>query len=543
MKRLALAVLVTSSSACFAQVYVGPEVPIPGGGQGSSEFKNHETVVAVRTSNSQHVAVAWNRLENAAGTTPRLIHYATSTDGGVTFSTGALLPLPPVNSACNPPTTYSVDPIAASSAYSGKLFLGGMTASGAGTRMFVSEIDSTGVALPSIAATEWCHSRDKPWMAIGPRRVEGGTGEAMYIQWNSFTFQPPLEYAAQHNTRSDDTTAPLGSIWPNVAQAVSSSPPPSSGFGGRACANAVLSHPDPQFRGRVFAALGDFGGRPFWTRSDDEGAGGTWADLTEFLQYRGIDNFLGFFPAGSIRPGLRPTVFPSVVVSPVDGKTVFVTFIGIDENEPENPDVFVAVSLDGGESFDIGNVYRLYDDHLLLSHEEPRLAVQAMPSIAIDKLGGINLIFIHHRDQAGTPIEVTVRYARFDTVASMAGPASHVQDLTPLFPLTSTFQIGLLSNDYQMIAASGCVLYAAYARTDPAFPLRGSSVYVRRIVIGSCGLADADGDGNISSNDPPVFLAAMAANSLQADVNMDGAVDVQDSMEFFNAYNAAYPPP
>ncbi|MEX2218166.1 MAG: hypothetical protein WD749_05345 [Phycisphaerales bacterium] len=94
-----------------------------------------------------------------------------------------------------------------------------------------------------------------------------------------------------------------------------------------ACANAVLS--SAAHRGRVFASLGGFGGTPSWTWSDAEAASGSWQGPVEFTNYRN-GGVLGSLGGTSIRPGFRPTAFPSVSVL---SDTVAVAFIGVDENE------------------------------------------------------------------------------------------------------------------------------------------------------------------------------------------------------------------
>ncbi|MEX2218167.1 MAG: hypothetical protein WD749_05350 [Phycisphaerales bacterium] len=179
MKMAALAMLAAAGLA-HGQINIGVEVPIPGAGQGTSERRNSETAIAV---GGGVVAVAWNHV-NIATPENRWVYYSASVDGGWTFSDGKLLPLPPANGQCDP--AHSVDPVAASS-FSGRVLLGGFTLEG--ERMFVSEVWNTGIAQPSVAATEACAFRDKPWMAIGTNPA--GTQENVYLQWNLRTLQPP----------------------------------------------------------------------------------------------------------------------------------------------------------------------------------------------------------------------------------------------------------------------------------------------------------------------------------------------------------------
>jgi len=164
-----------------------------------------------------------------------------------------------------------------------------------------------------------------------------------------------------------------------------------------------------------------------------------------------------------------------------------------------------------------------------------------MPSIAFDGIGGINLIWAETPGNVDGPVSVTIRYARFNNTAALVGPASYTASLTPTpFPINSHFNIGLLSNDYQMLAASGCVLYGAYARTDPVNPSHGASIFVRRIVI-DCAVADADADSMVTSADPPAFLAAFSSGSATADVNMDNSVKRAGCCDFLAAYSTYGP--
>ncbi|MEX2218165.1 MAG: GC-type dockerin domain-anchored protein [Phycisphaerales bacterium] len=177
--------------------------------------------------------------------------------------------------------------------------------------------------------------------------------------------------------------------------------------------------------------------------------------------------------------------------------------------------------------------------------EEPGQFFQAMPAVLLDGEGGVNLLFISHRDtgQLTALPEVTVRFARFPSIASMSGNNAAVRDLTQPFPVTSTFNIGLQHNDYQMAALEGCVIYCAYARTDPANPSLGSSIFVRRLLVGQCELADADMNARVNSADPVAFLSALAAGSPDADVNRDGVLNAQDFVDYTAAYTAVAGPP
>lgn len=97
-------------------------------------------------------------------------------------------------------------------------------------------------------------------------------------------------------------------------------------------------------------------------------------------------------------------------------------------------------------------------------------------------------------------------------------------------------------NDYQMMCAAGCRLYAAYAS-----PHAGSwDIYVRVITLpdpnSTCDCvctADVDGDSAVTTNDLATYMSARTAGASLADVNRDQAVNSQDDVQFMNALSQA----
>jgi len=111
MNRIIVSVGLVLTSSASAQVLIGPERAVTGGGKGDTVFSNTETAITVRSNNTNHVALAWNRKDTTdpSADTNRQVLFSSSVDGAMTLSSGSLLPMP---NACG--ITHSVDPIAVS---------------------------------------------------------------------------------------------------------------------------------------------------------------------------------------------------------------------------------------------------------------------------------------------------------------------------------------------------------------------------------------------------------------------------------------------
>jgi hypothetical protein len=423
-----------------------------------------------------------------------------------------------------------VDPIAAASA-AGDVFVGGLEADIGGPQRVIIQRMAASNWLPEggwIAAMPSCGSRDKPWMTIGPAPKSPGEGaggaecETVYVSTNHTL--PPR---GQHITGCLKNL-PLGSAWPADEHPVA----PCSGcpaVGGRATAMTVVTH--PSLRGRLVMAVGDFGGLPAWMFSEDAGlswSGSLMLPPNDPPTYHGSKP-MGHLPSSSsgVRPNFRPTSFPSIDTSPFDRKTVAIAFCGIDATAPDDVDIFIAVSTDGGKSFDSDRLYRLLDSQISTSTDGTGLMQQAMPAIKFDGEGGLNLVFVNARDidAIGGATRATIRYVRFADAgeSSLTGAAQAVQDLSPLFTLGSSLKIGLNHNDYLMIDGAGDWLYAAYARTTDSTPDVGS-IFAVRIAACPCAIADANGDGDVTGDDMVAFASAAVRGKPGADADLNGTV-------------------
>lgn len=175
---------------------------------------------------------------------------------------------------------------------------------------------------------------------------------------------------------------------------------------------------------------------------------------------------------------------------------------------------------------------------------------QFMPAIAIDDLGGINLLYYDTRHQhvgdATSYIKADAYYARVTgfqsgspqvvkhrltspTFASECQynptPAPCPYEEDPSEPVTAEF-IG----DYQGIDAIGCDVYVTYMSTLPA---NKRHYFARRINV--CA-ADADSNLVVNEGDPGAFLEQYSQGKLGADLNQDGQVSQEDVLLFTDVF-------
>jgi hypothetical protein len=518
-KHLLVGAIVCAGAPGVRSQTIGPERPVAKGTSDANGASLVEPAVTVNPLKNMEIAVAWNRRRLADSS--RTVEHRISNDGGASW-TGPASALP-LLAGCS--FNSSVDPVAAFDS-DGCRWLGVLQFPNGDTfaRVLVGRILPRGAAIdpPMYVATASCTvRRDKPWLIVGPRR--DGTGDTMHVTYNIAVAPGDLR-----DNRCKDA-APLGTVWPNEGGRISGDPPnPQTGA---ATSIAIVSN--GVRRGRVIVVLSGFFGSPLWTRSDDDGT--TWSQpQVTTSSALGQAGELGGLPTA---PGVTARPFPSTATAPADGVDpglAVIVFAAESASLPGNVDLFIAVSTDSGETFPEQNVYRIDDKQLLAPGEAPGQTDQVMPAVAIDPLGGINLLYVNSRDSdvSGGITRVAVRYARFPSVASLTGPA-FVRDLSPLFALTSQFRIGAGAHDYQMIVSAGCALYAAYA-----YPADGGvgSIFVRRITVGPCGTADADTDGAVTAADVALFSAAFPVAGQAADVNMDDRVNARDVLDFMGAF-------
>ncbi|MEX2218959.1 MAG: GC-type dockerin domain-anchored protein [Phycisphaerales bacterium] len=526
------ALILTLAAACHAQT-VGPERVVA---QGGNSLSHQECVVAVNPFDSHEAVVAWQTIDRS-GLTPTRIHYATTFDGA-TFPTTAMLPLAP-----GPvPATVTFDPVIAASHQTGDIWVGG--AENNDQRIFVGRKDAGASTIQAtdvfaVTPTQSGFARDKPWLAIGPR--PDGTAETMYASF-------AIPFAITLWTARCSDAAPLGTAWNAPVQVMAPGP-----IGPIATATAVVRHGIRS--GRLVLTQSDNESHPQWMQTDDGGI--TWSNALPIVEHSTgqIRDLVGV--GSNIVPyGMRARTFPSMAVDPNDSSIVYIIFSARDAGagNASNVDLFVAYSENGGETFPPQQVFRLTDRQLAIEGSPDVEADQLIPAIAIDGEGGINILFIHTTSPDGpnTPTPpaqrtlANVYYARFTDRTQLAA-TPFIDDLTPggfeVSPIVngSGLSIGFNLNEYMMLDAVGCTVYAVYCRTEipPVTGDRLGTVCFRRISVTDGCMADSDGDGAITANDPPAFMNAYAAGAPRADMNLDGTVNAQDGVAFLSAYAAA----
>jgi len=534
----AFAAFLVAGAPVLAQPSIGPEVLVVNGP--ANGITCGEVSLSTVTQNTFHVVAVSNAGQTQSGA--QVMVAAMSKDGGHTWTWDKI----PVPDGC--PTDFEGDPTTVALPWNGDMLAGGVAGSIDESqtvrhyRMFADRkaLSCLCFNTPSIVVTPDpdCQGyRDRGGFAAGPR--PGGTGNDVY----SIHRQPPSLGAGLFFSRSTDG----GQTWGSETQVLLDDDSPLD-----------LQHhfpivvPAGESPGRIFDCGAFLRTQAFAFYSDQEGAAQSW-------HYSGpADPFLGpgFWRYGSggnppqigdTQDVVAPTnVFfctkPAAAVSP-DGSTVAVVFVGREFNTYDNLDLFVALSFNGGRTFNPENTYRLQDSQLFAPGEDPATTHQIQPSIRFDGNGALCLAYINIRNPSSVvPPACTVRYAMFTDLGHLPHHADFVQDVSPVFPATQACPIGKAPNDYLQLAGEGCIQYIGYSRALPDGSAGGAgSMYCVRVVTNYCGRADANGDTVVAADDPSAYLLHVANGSLAADTNMDGVWTVQDFLDFVDAYTQAGP--
>jgi hypothetical protein len=512
----ALTILALTAAAA-AQV-VSPAVMVSDPLQGTCS----EPAIVASPKSAKMVLVDW--IESTG-----VVQYATSTNGGLSFSSPQQFVFN-MSDPCVQTMNDQSDPMVAASRATGDLYAGILAHDGNGSGWFYVGRQPFGSAGPLVAvqAVPCGGSADKGFAAIGPASNSPSAPEIMDIG-----------YSVSGQWRATSSTAtPVGSQWP--------SPPVEVRAGGQSRSGRGVFPvivPFGTFKSRVIfsyskthSVLCPYCAPPVVTYSDDGQS--TWHDEIVLDRY-GPNNQFNVAPveppvsvAGM--PGNWHYTLPSMALDPNNPEVVYVVFPGGADTSATNVDLFVARGVADpltGEL--VFTVYRVTGPQLGESSSGPYDLW--LPSIAIDGLGGINLLFWRTNSPDGTPPEqaaASVRYARFASFSQvLAGQnASFWQDLSAQVHPTPGF------GDYFMLTAVGCGrLYAAWV-TDQSGT---SQVYVNRInASGSCDVADADSSGLVNVDDALAFTTAFAGANPAADVNRDQHVDAEDAAAFYGAWNS-----
>jgi hypothetical protein len=224
--------------------------------------------------------------------------------------------------------------------------------------------------------------------------------------------------------------------------------------------------------------------------------------------------------------------------------TVIVAFPGrVTSGTINDVDIFIAYSLDGGNSFGPSSdpylqIFHITNQSLDLGcfPSYSRELQEFMPSVALDPFGGVHLLYAEcpAPESLDDPTPIAVGYAYWRSVADLSGAPYQKEVL--LAPSVDSFA-GQGGNEYQMIVSDGyCLVHAAYSG--------GGTVGYRRITLeGTCAVpADSDTDGQLTLNDVALFLSRYGCGDPQADLNLDLAVNTADVATFFQSYQCACRP-
>jgi hypothetical protein len=309
---------------------------------------------------------------------------------------------------------------------------------------------------------------DKPWFAAGPN-FDGSPGESVYALYEAF---PSSGCGGPHPMYGKSSTSgsshPAGEFWTTPAFAINANSP-ACGDLGMAVNGAVI--PSGSRAGRVVVAFNDrINPGVLWpprtVYSDDGGT--TWhASVGPNLS----DNLLGMDRDGSLIYAIDPPNVPpgnltiwnfaTVAVDPTNPDKVYVVFAGRPDPSLSYIDLYVAMSVDGGQHFLQGNLVH-FRDFPLGGPSYPCYLVH--PAITIDRCGAVNLMYyrlIPVSQIGSTAIQMDVRYAR---IKNFALPNQGVAwgTLTPQ-PFTTDALIGGGFGDYQMMASSGNYVWCWFA--------------------------------------------------------------------------------
>ncbi|MCC6660630.1 MAG: hypothetical protein IT437_07060 [Phycisphaerales bacterium] len=268
-----------------------------------------------------------------------------------------------------------------------------------------------------------------------------------------------------------------------------------------------------------------------------------------------------------------PQLLPNTDNSDIPGKSriPIIAHMALDETTGEFYIVMSAKRAVGSENLDLylirgrtrtGTPPIEFDPPVRLDLDQAEWAYnpdQVVPSIAIDGMGGINLLYYDTRNNV---VPDSSNYAFLDAYyARITGFGTPQQDLRT-YRLTGQSFCTTCSNpcsaqddcpyelggdleqfvgDYNRLDASGCDVYLSYMAIDMPDPQRPGKrhMYVRRVDL--CP-PDADSDMMVNAADVSAFQAFITAGDPRADFNRDGTVSVADYSAFSAAYSAWGPP-
>ncbi len=514
-----------------------------------------ETSIAVSRTNPNHFIVACNFQKPPYVTGPfRRVYYGISTSA-MAWSQWGNLPTPPAYASTEEQSWQWFDPMTTASPTTDQLWVGCVfrplppavagfavwqNPAGAGTL----SVSNPGV----IAPVTW--KEDKGMMAVGPDRGNAGA-ETMYLGFTRTNYSGGPSDDILMWRKSADGAPGLGwtpeerRILPGIAE-----PEPRVGFGAMPVVLPAGAGADAGRLVMVYErAAGGFSHSTMVTievcqnQKPELSEDGHWRDAWVLDREYGFGN-TQIFPVESVSAFDGPLavgLHPSICRHPNEPRTVFVAFLGsatpytFSPGDDQNTDIYIAKSTNGGVTFP--QVQRITD--AMLGDIGPNGLYgegsdQFFPAITVDGYGGLNVAYLRMPhgayEYANPPIDVC--YVRIPQFPVPTGTQLTTHRLTPTFLAIPTGSLFPRVGDYISIDSSGCLVYIAYPKVEPAFPDR-SNVYVTRVDV--CA-ADIDSTGIVDINDVAAFAGEFSQGTQRTDMNSDGTHNATDVECFLNAY-------
>lgn len=464
--------------------------------------------------------------------------WSASMDGGATWPAGGI-----VGPTCGGQPIYA-DPMTASSAVTGDLWLGGL-----GITMVVSRlVGNSLVSTTNIVECTAPYGIDKGLLAVGP----GPSGQAMYCGFTATGFCGPSRPLV---ARRSDGSVP-GTTWSGDLAINPGSQCAETGIG---AAPVVIQ--SGLNVGRVVLAYGQFGtgDTPWVAFSDGQGNTGTWSwSATGSLPGQITHSYAPSSPGALIYPANHQHLpgtfvfhnFPSIATDPNQPNRVYVAFCGRSTDDSsansKNVDLYVAQSTDAGATFSFQNVLHITDAML----SEGDGADQFLPAVTVDALGGVDVLFYTtspYVQPDDTPDADVMLQARLVRIPSFSGSLTGGLQVWKLAqPFHAWVDLGTgnpkFVGDYNGACTAGCSSWFSFMQTAAAS--NGDlyyGIYVAKLDV--CSLvADLDTNGALNAADAGAFVSAFSAGAPEADVNHDAAVDANDVAAFAQCVNCGCNP-
>lgn len=303
----------------------------------------------------------------------------------------------------------------------------------------------------------------------------------------------------------------------------------------------TLGAPDPDWLNNE--------GRPFVTRSTDQGASWTQQPIT-------IGEGFGIAPP---QPGDAIAIdggefLPYIAIRRRNNAPdiVHVLFAARETPESGDLDLYLATSFDAGATFENQDILHLTDIKLHGIDALPEGPDQIPAGLAVDSCGGVHILWYDTFGTSPTPPEVDLHvYWAFidETQIGLPDPQIVVERLTTQAFTAGTMASPVFLGERQGLATvqrgfGGLWVYACYAMVEEGLV----NTYVSRVHWGNVcttggmitASADFNADGQVSGDDAAFYTAAWAAGDpAAADMTDDGEVGADDLLIYFDIYEQA----